>query len=131
MHKRNPEVLRLEVALQDFAEFAIVIHYEQMRLDLLHRSTGNFPCVSTPCALIVHDGSDESLLNQGRPAQTKLNEEIVFPDRTKPCSCQQYDATWSGLVTYNPILGMAFGHSTSKGACPVCPVHGRKEWTFR
>jgi len=28
--KETPEILRLEVALQDFAEFAIVIHYEQI-----------------------------------------------------------------------------------------------------
>src|SRR5713101_3207747 len=79
MHKRNPEILRFEVALQDFAEFTVVIHYEQMRPELLGRPTGNFGCVRAACALIVHDDSDESLLNQERPAQTNRNEKIVCP----------------------------------------------------
>jgi hypothetical protein len=79
-----------------------------MWLDLLRRSTGNFPCVSAPCAFIVHESPDESFLNQGRLAQTRPNEEIAFPDRTKPYSCQQYDATWGGPVTYDPFIGMTF-----------------------
>src|SRR6267154_487668 len=69
MHKGNPEILRFEVALQDFAEFTIVIHNEQMRPELLGRLTGNFRWVRATGALTVHDDSDESLLNQERPAK--------------------------------------------------------------
>src|ERR1700747_527862 len=75
MHKGNPEILRFEVALQDFAEFTIVIDNEQMRPELLRPLTGKFRCVRAMCALIVHDYSDESLLNHGSPAQTNRNEK--------------------------------------------------------
>src|SRR6267154_2535804 len=102
MHKGNPEILRFEVALQDFAEFTIVIHNEQMRTELLRRLPGNFRCVRATCALIVHDYSDESLLNEERPAQTKPKEEIAFRDRIMPCCCQPYDAIVGGPVTHNP-----------------------------
>src|SRR6267154_6078050 len=103
MHKGNPEILRFEVALQDFAEFTIVIHNEQMRPELLRRLTGNFGCVRATCALIVHDDSDESLLNQERPAQTKPKEEIAFPELIiMPCCRQPYDAIWGGPVIQNP-----------------------------
>jgi hypothetical protein len=63
-----------------------------MRLELLRLPARNFLFVCTGCAFIVHGGSDESLLNQDRPAQPKPKEEIAFPDRTMPRSCQQFDA---------------------------------------
>jgi hypothetical protein len=67
MRERNPEILSLQVALQDLAEFEIVIHYKQVRLDLLRLLARNFLFACTRCAFIVHEGSDESLFNQGRP----------------------------------------------------------------
>src|SRR6266851_1236407 len=79
MHKRNLEILRLQVALQDFAEFEIVIYDEQMRLGLLRLPAGNFLCLCNHCVLIVHDGCEESLLNQDRLTQSNPNEEMLFP----------------------------------------------------
>src|SRR5258707_13750267 len=92
MRKRNAEILGLEIALQDFAEFAIVIHYEQVRLGLLRRPTGNVPGVCTSCAFIVHDDSDESLLNHDRPPKQILT--------TKSLSRPHYDGFLSTMRCY-------------------------------
>src|ERR1700729_2076055 len=105
MHKGNPEILRFEVALQDFAEFTIVIHNEQIRPEFLRRLTGNFRGVRATCALIVHVDSDESVLNHERPTQTKPEEAIAFPHRIVPCCSQPYDAIWGGPVAHNPSRG--------------------------
>src|SRR5260221_2692252 len=101
MCKRNPEILRFEIALQDFAEFAIIIHYEQVRLDLLRRPTGSFPCVCAQCVLILLDGSDESFLKHDRSPKQNPNEEIPFPHPIVTGSPQQYDTSCSGPLTTN------------------------------
>src|ERR1700732_4247122 len=84
MRKSNLEILRFQVALQDFAKLEIVIHYEQMRLNLLRCPTANFLCLCAPCALIVHDDSGESLLNQDKPARTIPNEQMASPTTPSP-----------------------------------------------
>jgi hypothetical protein len=47
MRERNAEILRFEVAFQDFSEFAVIIDYEQVRLDELRGLTGNFPYIDS------------------------------------------------------------------------------------
>jgi hypothetical protein len=67
MRKRNAEILRLEVALQDFAKLAIVIHDEQMRLDVLNGPTGNFPHMDCGCTHVCNDSD----LNRNGAVRTK------------------------------------------------------------